>query len=215
MSKGIRNTVILCLAFVALVLGALIYNVSHDPLLSEEGLRQEGAILLPRPRELSAFELQDQNGDPFTLDNMKNGWNFIYFGYTYCPDVCPVTLSMLAKMERQMVAAGEQELLDHLNVILVTVDPERDDSTTLKNYVGAFSERFIGLTGSLEAIAGLAQQLNVAFGKVPGQGDSYLVDHTGNIILVNSRGHYDGFIRPPHDPEKLRLIYKTLAAGDK
>ena len=211
MNTGVRNTVILCLAFVAMVLGALFYNASREPLLSDEALREEGVVLLPRPRAVAPFVLENQEGDPFSLDMLRGKWNLIYFGYTYCPDICPVTLASLAKTEEGLRKAGEQALLDKLRVILVTVDPERDDPATLKQYLKAFSNRFIGLTGTKKEIAALATELNVAFGKVPRDGDSYLVDHTGNIVLINPQGHYVGFIRPPHDPEEMQLILKTLA----
>ena len=105
------------------------------------------------------------------------------------------------------------------------MDPDRDTLETLGAYVTAFSPRFLGVTGSREELVELTTQVNVAFAKVPltetlAQGmqnpealaNAYTVDHTGNIVIINPRGHYHGFIKLPHDPETIRLTFQTLAA---
>jgi protein SCO1/2 len=93
--------------------------------------------------------------------------------------------------------------------VLVSVDPERDDTATLAQYVKAFSPRFLGLRGEREPLANFAQQLNATFAKLP-DGDGYQVDHTANIVIVNPRGHYAGFIKMPHQADTIAATYRAL-----
>jgi len=209
--SGVRTTVLLCVAFVAIVLGAFIYSVLREPLLDEAVLREQGTYILPKPREIAPFHLVDQSGATFDNSSLLGHWSLLFFGYTSCPDICPVTLSVLAQMEKKLADSGDQDLLDQLRVYLISVDPERDSAQALGKYVGAFSPRFTGVTGSREAIAALATQLNVAFMKVPAGDGNYAIDHTGNVIVVNPKGHYHAFIKLPHDPDHVLLAYRSLA----
>lgn len=210
-----RSTVALCLLFVASVLVILFINATRTPQLSIEQMREKGTYLLPRPRDLAPFELTRHDGMPFTNDDLKGHWNFLFFGFTHCPDVCPVAMGALANVERSLEASGEAKLLESFNVVLVSVDPERDTPAVMREYVTAFSPRFTGVTGTTEAIAALGTQLNIAFMKVPTDDseDGYTVDHTGNIVIVNPMGHYHGFIKLPHDPENILLSYRSIAAA--
>jgi protein SCO1/2 len=176
-------------------------------------MRERGTFLLPTPRELAPFSLTDQRGEAFTNASLAGHWTLLYFGFTSCPDICPVTLSMLAQAERDLGALGKPELVQNFRVVLVTVDPDKDDPATLGQYVEAFSPSFLGVTGSKSDLAALATQVNVAFRKVPTKDGGYTVDHTGNIVIVNPRGHYHGFIRPPHEKEKIIESYRSLVAS--
>ena len=211
MNSGVRTTVILCLAFVAIVLGVMVYSVTREPLLDEAALREQGTYLLPTPREIAPFSLVDQHGVEFDNARLKGHWSLLFFGFTSCPDVCPVTLAALAQVEQKLVDAGRQDLLDQLNVYFVSVDPERDDAAVIAKYVDAFSPRFTGVTGSREALAAFAQQLNVAFMKVPDANGGYVIDHTGNIIIVDPKGHYAGFMKLPHQADRILMAYKSIA----
>jgi protein SCO1/2 len=212
-TRGVRTTVLLSLAFVAIVVAMLVTSVLREPVLSEEQLRESGTILLPKPRELAPFELTDHHGQPFTRERLEGHWTLLYFGFTSCPDICPVTLSVLAQAEQALRTLGGGELAEGYHVVLVTVDPEKDDAATLGKYVEAFSPRFVGVTGTREEIAELATQLNVAFMKVPTPDGGYTVDHTGNIVIVNPRGHYHAFVRVPHERDKIVATYRSLVAG--
>ena len=98
--------------------------------------------------------------------------------------------------------------------VLVTVDPERDDPETLGKYARAFSDSFFGVTGSIANLAVFATQVNAAFQKVPGApGEPYQMDHTGNFVIVNPRGHYHGFIKMPHTRAKLVETFRALRAS--
>ena len=133
-------------------------------------------------------------------------------------------MSVLGKVDRQL-QASDPELAEQFQGILVSVDPERDSTENLARYATAFSPRFLGVTGPREDLGGLTTQVNVAFAKVPLDepappgsasadiaADAYTVDHTGNIVLINPRGHYHGYIRPPHTADQITFAYKALAA---
>jgi protein SCO1/2 len=130
-------------------------------------------------------------------------------------------MAVLGTAEREL-RAQDPEQADLFQGILVSVDPDRDSLEQLGSYATAFSPRFLGVTGSRQALVSLTSQLNVAFAKVPlrtpsstepvALEDAYTVDHTGNIVIVNPMGHYHGFIKLPHDAETIRLTFQTLAA---
>ena len=190
-------------------------NASRAPQLSVEEMRAKGTYLLPRPRDLAPFALRQHNGAGFTNKDLQGRWSFVFFGFTNCPDICPVAMSVLAKVQRTLGESGETALLEPFNVVLVSVDPDRDTEEAMGQYVTAFSPSFVGVTGSIEDIAGLGAQLNVAFMKVPSKTspDGYVVDHTGNIVIINPMGHYHGFIKLPHDPDDILLSYRSIAAN--
>lgn len=211
MNRGVRTTVLLCVAFVAVVLGSLAYRVTREPLLDEAALREQGTYLLPSPHEIAPFELIDQRGSEFTNAALQGHWSLLFFGFTSCPDVCPVTLSALAQAETKLSQTGPKKLFDDLKVYFVSVDPDRDDPTTIDRYVSAFSPRFTGVTGSQEALAAFATQLNVAFMKVPDGKGGYVIDHTGNIVVIDPKGRYVGFMKLPHQADRIVLAYKSIA----
>jgi protein SCO1/2 len=203
---------LLSIAFMALVTGAFVANVLREPVLDEAELREQGTFVLPEPRPVAPEGLTDQRGDSFDADDLVGHWSFVFFGFTSCPDVCPIALSALAQVERRLAEEHEDRLLGEFATVFVSVDPERDDQTKIADYVAAFSPRFTGVRGSLEDLAEFARQVNAAFMKVPGQGDDYMIDHTANIVVIDPEGRYRAFIRLPHEPDKLLLAYRSLAA---
>ena len=208
--SGIAKTVALCLVFIGIVLAAFVNSTLRTPQASEEQLREMGVFLLPRPRDLAPFELTDHNGAPFTNESLQDRWSFIFFGFTHCPDICPISMSEMGKVA---VALPDEPDGAPFGGVLISVDPERDTPEKLKTYATAFSKDFIGATGSREALVELTTQVNVAFAKIPDGEGGYTMDHTGNIVIINPRGHYHGFIKLPHKAETIRLAYQTLAAS--
>ena len=220
----IKSTVLLCFVFIGIVLVMFVISVLRVPQLSVEEMRSKGVFLLPTPRDIAAFKLTDHMGKTFDRSSINGRWSFVFFGFVSCPDVCPTSMSVLGKVDRQL-QASDPELAEQFQGILVSVDPERDSIESLARYATAFSPRFLGVTGPREDLVGLTTQVNVAFAKVPLDepappgsasadiaADAYTVDHTGNIVIINPRGHYHGFIKLPHDSETIRLTYQTLAS---
>jgi protein SCO1/2 len=161
---------------------------------------------LPRPRDPGEFSLLDQNSAQFTAARLKGAPSLVYFGYTHCPDVCPVTLLQLA----QVVKTG---VVPNLRVIFISVDPARDTPTQLAQYVHAFDPDFIGLTGSAAMLQTLAQRFGVAFQRVDLPGGDYSMDHSSTIFLMDARGHNVAVFNAPYDVKSLTQDLR-LAAGD-
>jgi len=157
--------------------------------------------VLAAPRDLPAVELVDEHAEAFRPHDFVGHWSFLYFGYTYCPDVCPLTLVELAKVKLELAADGFAE---PSTFYFVSVDPARDTPARLREYVAYFDQELRGLTGSAAALAALAQATDTVFG-VPDDatGDNYLVSHSSNVVLLDPNGRVHAVFAPPHDPSRL------------
>jgi protein SCO1/2 len=153
------------------------------------------------------FSLTDQHGDTVTEASLKGHPSALFFGYTFCPDVCPTTLADLSVWLQQLGAYG-----DRLHVYFVTVDPARDTQAVLADYLQAFDPRIVGLTGSQSAVDQIVKEYRVYVNKVPGQAgsDGYTVDHTASVLLLDDNAKLVGTITYEEDPvvayEKIRRL---------
>jgi len=133
------------------------------------------------------FQLVDQDGRPFSSDQLKGKPTLIYFGFTYCPDVCPTSLLL---METAIEKLGP-DAAKKVNVVFITIDPERDTPELLKGYVPNFGAEIIGLTGTPQQIADVAKAYRVYYQKVPGkEGSPYLMDHSSIVYLLDRNGRF-------------------------
>ena len=208
-TRSVRSTVLLCVALIAVVVALFVHKVTRSSTLDETALKDLGVVLLPTPREISIDGLTTDSGEIFSAQNMQGGWTLLFFGFTNCPDICPTTMAELSKA-RKALDQTSPDVAKEMRVVLVTVDPERDNAETLRRYTRAFSPEFYGVTGTRESIARFATQVNVAFGKVPDDAGGYTVDHSGNIVIVNSHGHYQGFIKMPHRASTIQDTMRSL-----
>ncbi|WP_461517968.1 SCO family protein [Porticoccus sp.] len=206
---SVRLTVIVVLAFITLVIAGFAYKLSQPRILNEYELKANGAVLLDMPRKFSEFKLTDHQGKPFTSENLNGKWTLIFFGFTHCPDVCPTTLAAVAKMYAGLKPREQEQL----QILLVSLDPERDTPEQLAKYVPYFNADFIGASGDKYMLLKLATELNVAFSKVELDNGDYTIDHSGNLVLINPYGHYHGFIRPPFEEGSMRLAWRSIAAS--
>lgn len=146
-----------------------------------------------------AFALVDQDGKPVSDKDFKGKYRLIYFGYTFCPDVCPTDVAVIAKGLKAYEAA-QPELAARVQPIFITVDPERDDPKALKAFVGAFHPRLIGLTGTPAAIAAARKEYGIYAKKVvTSDPANYLVDHFAVFYLFGPDGAPIAFL--PHGAE--------------
>jgi len=152
------------------------------------------------------FTLTDQNGHKRSDSEFHGKLMIVYFGYTFCPDVCPADLMAITQA---LDALGP--LAGNVQPIFITIDPERD-TPLLKEYVSAFHKSFIGLTGSSEEIRKLANAYKAFYAKVPGAAGDYRIDHTGVIYFIGKGGEYLGFVPPQTDPERLTEILRKYLA---
>ena len=210
MNKQVSKTVISCVAFIALVLGLTLNRILMPVVLTNEQLSENGLFVYDVPRRISDFSLLDQNGNSVDLNLLKDKWSLIFFGYTYCPDICPLTMATLNQFSE--LIEGELGFEKEPQVIMVSVDPQRDSLDKLRDYVGYFNDAYLGLTGEYIDIFNFASQLNIAFAYVPG-GEDYLVTHSGEIALINPNGHFHGFFKVPHDPVKMAENFEIITSA--
>jgi len=196
----IQKTVFFLVALVALVIGLTVYKVLNtERQLDTAELLDAGIVMLPQGRDMPDVSLTNQDGEAVSMEQLEGRWNLLFFGYTFCPDICPATLAEL----RQLRGKLPEDVNQRLQPILVSVDPARDTPEQLKKYLDYFGAGFIGLTGSLEDIQTLANAAGVPF--IPGDTSKqdYTVDHGANLALIGPDGRLRGFIRAPMRTEKL------------
>jgi protein SCO1/2 len=156
-------------------------------------------FVYPEPRVISPFKLAAQDGKPFDLESLKGKWTFVYFGYTYCPDVCPTTLAELARAKKLLDQAGLSA-----QYVFVSVDPQRDTPKRLAQYVAFFDPGFVGATGSDEALTALTRQIGVAYSFPEGtRGASYAVDHSSIVALFDPDARLHAVFTPPQEAEGI------------
>ena len=154
------------------------------------------------------FSLTDQDGKIVTDKDYAGRYMLVYFGYTYCPDVCPATLYNITQA---MAAIGP--LADKVTPVFITVDPARDTPARMKNYVANFDKRMVGLTGTPEQLKTIAKEYRVYYAKVPakdGDANSYLMNHSSVMYLMDPDGHFKTHFSAADDSKTLAAKLKTI-----
>ena len=195
-----QKTVFILAAIVALILGLTVNRVlSGKGQGDQTALIDAGVILLPQSRKLPDLTMTNQDDQPVVVSELKDKWTVLFFGYTFCPDICPTTLAQL----RQIKSELPKDVLANLRVVLISVDPNRDTPAQLKQYLGYFDKEFIGLTASVADIQKLANSVSIPFIPADTSKPNYTVDHSGNLALLGPDGTQRGFIRAPLNNQKL------------
>lgn len=154
------------------------------------------ATLLPEGRPLPAFSLTDHDQRPFGIERLRGRTSLLFFGFTNCPDVCPATLSQLAAARRQLAAAAPGTALPE--IVLVSVDPERDTPEALGSYVEYFGDGITGVTGTPEELRVLTEPLGVYFEKSP-LNDGYTMNHSTVVLVVGPDAALRAIFSAPHE----------------
>ncbi len=208
-SRNIKITVAAILVFITVIVAGFVHRIQLPRAMTEAEMKVNGLYLLQTPRNFGDIDLVDHHGDAFTRDRMEGGWTLIFFGFTYCPDICPTTMAFLNGFMQEL---EDTEVADDTRVVMVTVDPARDTVEKLAAYVPWFNPEFVGVTGEFMDLHRFATALNTPFRKVPGQDENYLVDHSANVVLINPMGDYHGFFKAPLDAAKMKLTYRSARA---
>lgn len=204
--RRILLTVAALLAFIALVVAGFVHRISLPRVLTDAEMKANGLYLHATPRDFGDFALVDHHGEPFTPERLEGRWSLLFFGFTFCPDICPTTMAFLNEFMAELEGTEAQDT----QVVMVSVDPARDTVEQLANYVPYFNADFIGVTGEFLDIHRFATALNTPFRKVAGEGpDNYQVDHSANVVLINPRGDYHGFFKAPLDKAQMKLTYRS------
>ena len=206
-----RLVPVLIVAALAAGLGLWASQRLHAPAAPAPALPATRAVtLLPTPRVLPAFALQQASGQPLTQDSLKGHWTVVFLGFTHCPDVCPTTLAQLAGAQKQWAALPAAT---RPRVLFVSADPERDTPQLVAQYAHAFHPDTLAATAPVQQLEAFARALSLVFMKVPGpSGDAadYSIDHSAALVLLDPQARMAGVAQPPFDVKGIAADLETL-----
>ena len=211
-NKGQRRRIWLTVAgvllFITIIVAGFVNRIQMPRVMTAAEMKANGLYLFETPRDLGEVSLLDQRGEAFVPKRFEGGWTLVFFGFTYCPDVCPATMSFLNGFIKELEGTEAEDT----RVVMISVDPARDTVEQLGEYVPYFNPDFTGVTGEFLELHRLATAMNTPFRKVPDQGENYLIDHSANVVLINPRGDYHGFFKAPLDLAKMKVTYRSARA---
>ena len=169
--------------------------------------------LFPEPRELPPFALQQSDGTQLLPGELHGHWTLVFIGFTFCPDVCPMTLAQLARAQREWEALPEST---RPRVLFVSVDPERDSPDRIGEYAHAFHRDTLAATADIPTLEGFTRSLSMVFAKVPppdgAPDDQYSIDHSASMAVLDPRGRMAGVVTGSavDDPEAIAADFLAL-----
>lgn len=206
----INKIIIVLAAITAIGFGIFSYQQSS----SSDGNIHEQLInatyLYDQNTAIADFDLIDHQGNAFTPNNIRNQWTFWFFGFTHCPDICPITLGKLSSVVSRLKT--DHNIEDEINIVFVSVDPERDDVDALNTYVSAFSENAIGVTGNDEKLTPFLKNMGIIAVKQDNDGEltDYLVDHSSSIFLIAPNTGISAYFGSPHEVDDIVHDFLTI-----
>jgi protein SCO1/2 len=205
----------LALIAILAVIAIVAWLVIKQSPFKQPAFQAPPATILPEPRTLGGFSLRDQNNQVFNADSFKGHWNFVFFGYTHCPDVCPNTMVVFNIIKQELDKTLGKD--NNVRFVLVSVDPERDTVEEMAAYTDYFNKDFIGVTGKPEEVMKLSRQIGIVYVRSSESPDKkyYLVDHTASIMLVDPQGSWYAVYSAPHDPVAISDSFKKIYKQEK
>ena len=200
-----KRNVIFILLILFSITGLFTYFQSLPSLLEKKPSLITGKILV-RPMEIDNFELTDQNNEVFNKKSLEGGWTVLFFGYTNCPDVCPTTIYKLAEIKNGI---KEDIPSANFNTVLVTLDPDRDSSERLDEYIGYFDETMLGVTGTYENIQSFTSSLSVFYQRINKE-EGYDFNHTASIFVFDKDGSLFATMSPANTVGELESDFFTI-----
>lgn len=200
-SSGLLSIRLLLWALVVLALATVVWTQVISPRLDR--LQDAGTDNLGR----GDYRLQATDGSTFTADSLKGQPSAVFFGFTHCPDVCPTTLGDMAQWQQDLGKDGKK-----LRIFFLTVDPERDNVDTLRDYV-SWVPGVTGVSGSPEEMAKATRAFRIYARKVPTEDGGYTMDHSALVLLFDAEGRYSGLIGYQEDPAKAMASLQKLIGG--
>lgn len=208
-----KNIAILLAIVVAIAIAALIsWRAEKETFVKPPEEIED--YLFWEAKKLTDFKLTAADSKTLGLDDLKGKWSFVFFGYTQCPDVCPLTMGILGKafnlIEKDPAAYQEMQ------GIFISVDPKRDTPELLKEYVSYFSNKFIGVTGDVAQLDAVSRQMSALYTIHPKEpkkagdtnsGDDYQVTHNSTVFLVDPQGRLYGKFPPPQLPQEIADVF--------
>lgn len=197
---------ILSVCAIAVCLGVLYgYNSGN----TSEKIEISG-FAFPEPKQLTNISLVDQDNKPFNEGAFDSHWTFVYVGYTFCPDACPLSLTVINQIHGLL---EKKNIADNVQMLLVSVDPERDTPDRLLEYTKYFNENFLAATGEPEDIKTFTDQVSAIFALPDDRSDpNYLVDHSSAIVLIDPKSSVHAIFTPPQIATQLATDFENLRA---
>lgn len=171
-------------------------------------MQTTAALMYPQPRALDPFTLSRADGGSFGNDDLRGRLTLVFFGFTHCPDICPTTLALMVQVRDQVLAA-QPDL--PVQLLFVSVDPERDSPQALARYAGYFSPHIIAATADDARLLPMTRQLGIVYVKSQVTDSGYSVDHSSQIVLIDAQGRLAGMFRPPLDARVIAQDLQTIA----
>jgi protein SCO1/2 len=188
------------IAVVAAFAGVYVARMLNQPVVPS----LESGTSLPQARVLPQFDLVDTQGKAASPDALRGHPTLVFFGFTHCPDVCPMTLALLSNVQKQAGVPG-------LKVALISVDPERDTPQQLGSYIASFHGDLIGLTGAPSEIVKATRAFGVAAARVDLGGGNYTMDHSATVFVLDSQARIVAVFTPPLSAAALTRDLARLA----
>ena len=203
-----RSLNFLLAAIAAFTIGIALYSYQNAKTnyISADKL-QKATSLHTNPRELPKFSLTTHLNTSFSNQDLIGSWNMIFFGFTNCPDVCPLTLNILDQVTNELKKSSYVS-----RSIFISVDTKRDQPKKLKEYVEHFNHDMIGLTGNKEEIDNLTQSIGAIYAIADNSTDNYLVDHSAHIFVIAPDGKMIALFSTPHDAKIITSDFKIISA---
>jgi protein SCO1 len=161
---------------------------------------------LPTPKLLPEIELENNSGELFSAKNFNQRWSLVFFGFTHCPDMCPLALQQLSALLKLL----PQEQKGRVQVVFISLDPERDTREAMAVYTENFNSRIIGVRGAAAEIAKLSLFFLIDYTPSANSGSEYTLEHSGRIFIINPSAEYLGSFAPPQQVETMRADLKIL-----
>jgi len=205
MFRMTKGTLLLALVWVLVIALTWLFittkrnNYQSDPL----------SAMRPVATPVEPHSLSLQNGVTLSTAHLRGKWTFLFFGYTYCPDICPTTLARLTGVANELETVGWND--NEYQVMFVSIDPERDTLDHIDRYLEYFDSRFIGATAEDENLTEFAKQFGATYYRADSTSpDSYLMAHTSSIFLIDPKGRYVATFSPPHDHKHIAAEFQKI-----
>lgn len=206
--RSISKGAITAVLFTAVAITALLaWKMNGEPILRPPEDIED--YLFWEAKELAPFTLMGAKENQLELNGIKEKWSFLFFGYTHCPDVCPVTLGMMGMTFKHLERIPSIAPL--IQGVFISVDPRRDTPALLKEYVTYFNPNFIGVTGNTAQIDNITRQIGALYTLHDEESkEEYLVSHNSTIFLIDPRGRLYGRFPPPHNPKEMASAFTAI-----
>jgi len=188
-------------------LGARMHTPAVDPTPTESPQRLQNALLFPQPRAIPEFALDAANGARFDADALRAHWSLVFIGFTHCPDICPTTLATLGALQKVV-----NDLVPPLQIVFVSVDPERDSAERAGEYAGYFASDAVGVTADHTRLESFTRSLGMIYAVGEQDAEGYSVDHSARIAILDPEGRQVGLFAPPFEITQMAADLRQLAA---